>query len=838
MSNLLLRINFDKHFENPHEDDGRIIITSPTRKDNFIVGDTMTINWTFHPSLTGNNIRIRLREQIEPNQGNSIHEIIASYSINSGTYSFVIPAIGSFGEPCDGGRMWIQIRNLTTSETYETDCFSIGNYNKYYALETVSVDGYQWLNKIINEPIIDENVGEDKEYTSSGVTIVFDDTKINGIQEFRALMESEPERFLHGVEGELYDHLGVSIRLFSVQDWNYDLNVFTISLSDKVGNFLNTPVWEKYITVNEFPNANNDAYNQLIPWGVGQVETNTSPADGTDSIKCWYVNKSGTEKYLVGKAGISWALLSIQVLDQNDIDITASSTMSVGSDGYYYINHAGVFDYIKVYTTTFELGVTTLTSLEMLNSILDIFDFDYDTTALTTFFQDRGYDLYTTPLSQYIAEWKYFIDEGVTPKDILKEICTAFELDYYINKENKIVFTFLDYENLTPDKTFQQGEINGFSQDQIDTTKLINSVIFSNGYDIFSKNFTEIKVQKNYNSISDWGVETQIESTYKTFGLNPTPKRRGEVTSKFKLINNIEPQKPIAVTIDLGKVSDVNLLNKISFPYPSAITGLSRLYQVRGKSLDYVNNLAVLKLWDIDRSQNIDTAQKVLINANDFDGSAVLFDSAVDGAIVSEGTVTPLHSTTQKKYGLSSLRFPGTKYIILPYNLYGTRLDILDTTVTDRFALEGFYYFDGLGSIEYIYVQYVDANNYIELKKTAGNVIVFEVVIGGVAVINLTSTTVVSASTWYRLLVFRGKTGDLGLYVDGSQEDFLNNNTSYSLQVSSVYGADGLFANNLTGYADGFQINHKNRNGVVPNVDLTDSYVLQTRQQGFYIRSL
>jgi hypothetical protein len=825
MANALVRINWDKRIRKEQIEDFPVFrVTSPTGTDNFSIGDIVTVVWD---TPLPNNFSIKIMKS-EFESEIYVHEVTTFVSGNFISFTFEIPRIGDqiANHLMDGGEYFIEMEDLTTNEIYTSTNFSIGGYNGYYSLEGGDVLGYQWEDRIISISELDETSGDDKEYQTSMVTLKLKDLD----DKIKTRLQTEKTDKPYGTEAEIYDAAGNSLRILFVTDWTISKDDVTLFLSDRFGSFENTPIWDKTITENEFPNANTSNFGTFINFVVGDFPRPALVGDyGKGTIKAPNVDVPAG-KYLVGK--LPFAMLPLtpfSVFDSNDVDITATSVLSVGADGYTYITHVvGVFDFVKVYVFVNNPPTTKITSEDQLKAIMGLYSNEFERPLLTSYFISRQYDV------SLQAKWNYIINNNITGKTLLKELAVILGLDYYINESNKIVFTSLDYNALQTSKTFQEAEILSYTPQKVDPTKLLNRVNFQTDYDAFSNNYLKSRTVNNYNSQDDWGVVHAVDRTYKN--TQYTGSVIGDTTAKQELMTKIDVLTKVDVKFNYDDVSDLKMFNLIEFPSQFAVTSTDRLYRIKGFSRDFPSGFVTLTLEDIEHYRNIDAAQRFLINSNDVTGSTFIKDMSIEGFFeISNFGVT--HDETIKKLGSSSLKFDGSSHFTAGIDGDSYIRENFDFMNQTEFNVEGYVRFSALGSSEYIYHQYKDANNNIRIRKTGTNTLNFRVRIGGVNVLGLNSTSTFSAGTWAHFNIVRVANGDMGLYIDHVQEAYVNYPTThFPFQVHIEVGRfnDGVTPGSyFTGNMDGFQINHDNKYSLAPVVGLTNYFTPSKKQQGF-----
>jgi len=137
-------------------------------------------------------------------------------------------------------------------------------------------------------------------------------------------------------------------------------------------------------------------------------------------------------------------------------------------------------------------------------------------------------------------------------------------------------------------------------------------------------------------------------------------------------------------------------------------------------------------------------------------------------------------------------------------------------------------YHDAQGSAETYLSHFEDANNEWRLHKTAGNLatMLFDNA-AGVADLVIDTTTQLTAATWHHIVVVR-VLGDVGIYLNGVQEDWAANASWTVDTLSGVFAIAryGGAVNYHNGRLSDLHISYNNPYGAAPNVGVTDTFTV------------
>jgi len=204
-----------------------------------------------------------------------------------------------------------------------------------------------------------------------------------------------------------------------------------------------------------------------------------------------------------------------------------------------------------------------------------------------------------------------------------------------------------------------------------------------------------------------------------------------------------------------------------------------------------------------------DSSTKLLLHMDGSDsGTTFTDDSSTDASrhyITANGDVT--NTRAEKKIGDSSIKFDGTgDYLSMP--------DSSDWQLgggTGNFTIEGWVYVNTLVGMKFIYAQWADTNNRVQLyhSSTTGR-IYFDARSSGVPLAESYTTVGITAETWHHIAVVR-ETTSITIYIDGvavAQVEYtaVGTNSMPDLAVPAMIGDRAGSGVEWAGYMDEIRI--------------------------------
>jgi hypothetical protein len=179
-------------------------------------------------------------------------------------------------------------------------------------------------------------------------------------------------------------------------------------------------------------------------------------------------------------------------------------------------------------------------------------------------------------------------------------------------------------------------------------------------------------------------------------------------------------------------------------------------------------------------------------------------------------------SSAQSKWGDASILFDGTgDGLSIPDNAAWDILSQTNVTI-DLWVLHD----DHVGA-EYYVSQFEDTDNRWQFLHSGGDGLKFQAVSGGVTILDTGGGGEITDTNWHHVAMC--KVGDdYGIYLDGSQVCYVNDNSTDTFAGLLYIGQYGTGAFELDGYADDVRITHTNSFSAAPVVGLTDTITIPT----------
>lgn len=680
---------------------------------------------------------------------------------------------------------------------------------EFYSLDPFTFSGNSYIPRIANLSSLRLAIGENHNFEVSNMEVVFQDQDGH----FKAMMTDPYNKYFLGRNVTLRKQDGTAIRLFYIENGypgkgSEGTDIFTFVLSDQV-NELNQNIIET-IDENYFPNAEyNTAYGQVIP----RIYRNNELLSETTMIKCWHVNKThGTTDYIASSKEIN---VITRVEDSGGSDRTGIASIQI-EDGLYYIKLSNPIDgeyvLLNAQPTTIDTPYEVIADL-MNHYFINFGGDSFSDEALETWLDKNDY-------RQYFA-----IGEQMTGVELLKAICDSFQLDWHVNGDRKIVFTWIDPNDLTPDKTYLEAEISNFKIDRIDPELMANRFICYFGYNNKVGSYEQVHVfdfEKNQDKYGIFEKELYLRfldtwsDIHITRPIGPwkTVKKHFWTSKYPKIIARAEIRDDLIIDYYPGDM--------ISFEHENALNAGERLYQIRSIDYDFMNDAAYIILWDCEYLNNLRSADKLLIHSDTEANSSINLDSAVDGwhyPYIEGGTV---HRINAALFGNTSMYF-SDKY--LKWLLDISTNESFDMASVTNFTCDFWCKFAILpiSSDDCMLAAYNSGdatNDYWEIEIDNGYRVKFNYVDGGASIIALTSTATINTD-WHHYAICKVGS-DIGVYLDGTQILYTNISVSSINADAFILGKNPNLGNWGTINLDEVHVSHDNFFAAAPAAGLTD----------------
>jgi len=258
-------------------------------------------------------------------------------------------------------------------------------------------------------------------------------------------------------------------------------------------------------------------------------------------------------------------------------------------------------------------------------------------------------------------------------------------------------------------------------------------------------------------------------------------------TSVRAFVNGVQVGTTQTISANMTATNANLVVGKVQSDNNNAFNGyISNLRVVKGTAV-YISNFTTPTA-----PVTAITGTSLLLNYT----NAGIYDAAVLNDLVTVGNAQV--STTQAKFGSSSMKFDGT----------GDWLTFVDSPVTrletGNFTVEGWVYLSTTGTAKYIAAKGTSTTGWA-LGVNASNQIVFNYTSS-----TLTGSTALSSGQWYHVAVVRNgtATGNVKIYLDGTAEATSGGAINDNFNQTSIgyVGADRTGANAMNGYLDDLRI--------------------------------
>lgn len=447
-----------------------------------------------------------------------------------------------------------------------------------FATRNLQDESGNWENRVVNISSLSRNIGEDKSYEISGITIDFNDND----RYFREMM-SGGNRYIAGKKVELYDENDNLIYTGNVEKWSFEEDLFTLDINDRLSG-LDTVV-PLTLTKEEYPNAVDEADGTSIPIIYGHV---TSEAG---AVKCW---KVATGKYLVA----SHRCFSREaVFDKDGSDVTAYfdaiTYEGSGLDERAYILYNQGGDFAEDYVYVNVKG--KMQDSVLIEHPLDALD-DLVTTYTGMQLSSINYDANKTIISGRSYQISAVIDNQAIVKDVLKDFSFSFDCDFYLSKDNQIVISMLDWDTLDSRKNLDSKQLTSFQVQEL-PEEIRNKIKYQYMYNYALGKYQRIPIFEKQTSISNWG---EFYNKNESLDL----KYVSDYTTAFDVVQRYAYQKsnPLrnaVVDLPLEEFLGLDISDIVEIQHPGAIDDRPRKYQIRRVDIDFLSDSVQMECLDI-----------------------------------------------------------------------------------------------------------------------------------------------------------------------------------------------------------------------------------------------
>ncbi len=447
---------------------------------------------------------------------------------------------------------------------------------------TILANGGNWRNRILSISSLNRNIGEDKSYEVSGISIEFNDTD----RYFREMMTGQ-YRYIAGKTVELYSQTDQLIYTGTVEKWQFQEDSFQLAINDRLSG-LETLI-PGIITSEVYPNLAEEAEGQAMPVIYGNLYIQGG------AVKCWRVNQVDTTGiYLLARHHCQ-ELIQGEEAYLEDGTYLQDASLDSNADGNAYVQNtfvqgSPIADFIFANVEGKMDGGSNLIQdpIDALKDLIDTYTgMAYNTTAMDeaqTIMVDRGYET-----SAVIGEQQNF-------NDVLVDFCFSFDCDFHIGKGNEIIITVLNRASLNPVKSFTSHQIVDFQLEEL-PEEIRNKVKYQYKYDFAGEKYRKTPIYSKDSSIANWGEfynrNEALDLKYVSDEISAF-----DVVQRF-VIQRKNPRRVAQVAIPLEELAGVELGDIIEMQHPGAVDDNQRKYQVRRINMDFLSDVMDVEAVDI-----------------------------------------------------------------------------------------------------------------------------------------------------------------------------------------------------------------------------------------------
>ncbi|NIM12533.1 MAG: hypothetical protein GTO45_37750 [Candidatus Aminicenantes bacterium] len=430
-----------------------------------------------------------------------------------------------------------------------------------------------WQNKIISISSLSRNIGEDKSYEVSGMSIELNDTD----RFFRTMM-SGINRFIVGKKVELFSEDDQLIYTGTVEKWQFQEDTFVVFINDKLSGL--DILVPGIMTKDDYPNMAEKAEGQSIPIIYGHVSAEAG------AVKCWRVN---TNTFLL--AGHHCKELVDNAAYKEDGTPIVGASLDNNADGKAYVQCTSAGDFVYVNVKGKMDGSSNLMEdpIDALKNLIDSphISMGYSTEGMNTaqeIMNARNYKIAAV------------IDNQQNLNDVLVDFCFSFDCDFYIGKGNEIMISLLKWSALIPQKSFTEKQVVEFQLDEL-PEEIRNKVKYMYKYNFAEENFQKTPVYTKESSIENWG-EFYNRNEALDLRYVSDDDAAVDVVQRF-VIQRKNPRRIAQLTLPLCEYVGLDISDIIEITHPAAIHVNKRKYQIRRVNIDFLADIVQVEAVDI-----------------------------------------------------------------------------------------------------------------------------------------------------------------------------------------------------------------------------------------------
>lgn len=454
-----------------------------------------------------------------------------------------------------------------------------------------------WENRVIAISTLSRNIGEDKSYEISGISIELIDTD----RFFRDMM-SASDRYIAGRLVEIFTEDGRLIYTGTIEKWQFTENAFVLHINDKLSG-LDIMV-ARQITAETFPNMDEEADGQSIPIIYGEVHADTG------AVKCRRVDHYIVNEQIEGEqVDVTKGIFLVaghhcksidavfdtdgDEMDLDDFDILEEGTFRA-PDAKTLLKYKGPGEFapgsiaVNIKGKMNDEYILIENPIDAIEDIIDHYTLmDYDAVGLEdpkAIMADRGYTITAV------------IDKQQSLKEILVDFCFSFDCDFYISKGNAIIITMLKWSEMIPGKSFIESQVVGFQLDEL-PEEIRNKVQYQYKYNFAAESYKKAPIYTKDSSVANWGEFYNRNEPLNLKFLSHDDSAF-DVVQRY-VIQRKNPRRIANVDIPLSEFVGLDISDIIEIRHPWAININKRKYQIRRVNIDFITEVVQVEAVDI-----------------------------------------------------------------------------------------------------------------------------------------------------------------------------------------------------------------------------------------------
>lgn len=439
------------------------------------------------------------------------------------------------------------------------------------ATRNLQEDGGNWENRIISISALSRNIGEDKSYEISGMTIEMNDSD----RFFRDMMSGD-NRYISGKKVEILKQDGSLIYTGSVEKWQFREDGFTLDINDRLSGL--EVLIPGIIDKETYPDMAEKANGEAVPLIYGTIYGDAG------AVKCWRV---GTGSFLL--AGHHCKELTGDVYLEDGTAVSGA-TLDNAANGRAYISCSRTEDFIYANVKgkadaqgdLIEDPIDAMTDIITNHTSMSYNSGEMDRAR--AIMAERGYKIAAV------------IDGQKNLHDVLKEFSFSFDCDFYIGKGSEIIISMLNWSALEPESSFEANRIIGFELNVL-PENIRNKVKYRYKYNQALGEYGQTPVYAREDSVANWGEfynrNEPLELKYVYDDVAAF-----DVVQRY-VIQRQNPGRIANLEVPLSEFSGVDIAGVIEVQHPGAVDINPRKYQVRRVNIDFTADVVQLEAVDI-----------------------------------------------------------------------------------------------------------------------------------------------------------------------------------------------------------------------------------------------